>query len=199
MTVSVNDTTGYDLSGINLFPHQPDPVDQGAPGQPPLSDFLEDPFVKSKRAYRSRKAFPAKPAEGGLLGKMRDLNVGGVDLAGGRYKPKSRKLHVFTSLDVTVNFGGNNQGIFGDATVMNSPWEGYFARNYGRTVVNAATVAEQAPLRSGQAVLRRGHAGGDLSDSQAGGGQLRERPQGRGLSPEGRRRRAPARARSGRR
>ena len=64
VTVSVNDTTGYDLSGINLFPHQPDPVDQGAPGQPPLSDFLEDPFVKSKRAYRSRKAFPAKPAEG---------------------------------------------------------------------------------------------------------------------------------------
>jgi Peptidase family C25/Propeptide_C25 len=149
VTVSVNDTTGYDLSGINLFPHQPDPVDQGAPGQPPLSDFLEDPFVKSKRAYRSRKPFPAKPAEGGLLGKMRDLNVGGVDLAGGRYKPKSRKLHVFTSLDVTVNFGGNNQGIFGDATVMNSPWEGYFARSYGRTVVNAATVAEK--LRFGPA------------------------------------------------
>lgn len=142
VTVTVNGTTGYNLGGINLFPHQPDPVDQ-VPGQPPLSDFLEDPFVKSKRAYRSRKPFPAQPAEGALLGKMRDLNVGGVDLAGGRYNARSGKLHVFTSLDVTVNFGGNNQGTFGDGTVMNSPWEGYFARNYGRTVVNAATVAEK--------------------------------------------------------
>jgi Propeptide_C25/Peptidase family C25 len=149
VTVTVNDTTGYDLGGVNLFPHQPDPVDQGAPGQPPLADFLEDPFVKSKRAYRSRKPFPAQPAEGALLGKMRDLNVGGVDLAGGQYNARRGKLHVFTSLDVTVNFGGANQGTFGDATIMNSPWEGYFARNYGRTVVNAATVAKR--LRFGPA------------------------------------------------
>ena len=147
VTVTVNGTTGYDLGGVNLFPHQPDPVDQGALGQPPQSDFLEDPFVKSKRAYRSRRPFPAQPAEGALLGKMRDLNVGGVDVAGGQYTPKSGKLHVFTSLDVTVDFGGNNQGTFGDATVMNSPWEGYFARNYGRNLVNAATVAEK--LRAG--------------------------------------------------
>ena len=149
VSVSVNGTSGYDLGGVKLFPHQPDPVDQGAPGQPPLSDFLEDPFVKSKRAYRSRRPFPAQPADGALLGKMRDLNVGGVDIAGGRYTAKTGKLHVFTSLDVTVNFGGGNQGTFGDATILNSPWEGYFARNYGRTVVNAATVAEK--LRFGPA------------------------------------------------
>jgi hypothetical protein len=148
VTVIVNDTSGYDLGGVNLFPHQPDPVDQ-VPGQPPLSDFLEDPFVKSRRAYRSRKPFPAKPADGAALGRMRDLNIGGVDFAGGQHRAKSRKLHVFTSLDVTVNFGGENQGTFGDATVMNSPWEGYFARNYGRSVVNAATVAEK--LRFGPA------------------------------------------------
>ena len=35
-------------------------------------------------------------------------------MAGGQYTPKSGKLHVFTSLDVTVNFGGDNQGTFGD-------------------------------------------------------------------------------------
>ena len=149
VTVTVNGTTGYDLPGVNLFPHQPDPVDQAVPGQPPLSDFLEDPFVKSKRAYRSRRPFPAQAADGALLGKMRDLNVGGVDMAGGQYTPKSGKLHVFTAVDVTVNFGGGNQGTFGDGTVMNSPWEGYFSRNYGRTVVNAATVADR--LRFGPA------------------------------------------------
>jgi hypothetical protein len=56
---------------------------------------------------------------------------------------------VFTSIDVTVNFGGGNQGTFGDATVINSPWEAYFTRNYGRMVVNAATVADK--LRVGPA------------------------------------------------
>jgi hypothetical protein len=122
VTVIVNDTSGYDLGGVNLFPHQPDPVDQD-PGQPPRTDVLDDPFVKSRRAYRSRKPFPAKPADGAALGRMRDLNIGGVDFAGGQHRAKSRKLHVFTSLDVTVNFGGENQGTFGDATVMNSPWE----------------------------------------------------------------------------
>jgi hypothetical protein len=139
VSVTVNDTTGYDLRGVNLYPHQPDPVDQGPGSEPPPSTFLEDPFVKSKRAYRSRRAFPAKPADAGVLGKMRDLRIGDVDLAGGRYKPKRRKLHVFTSLEVTVNFGGGNQGSFGDARVIDSPWEGYFTRNYERVMVNAGT------------------------------------------------------------
>jgi len=144
VTLELNSTTGYDLPGVNLFPHQPDPVDAAPPtGAPPLSDFLEGPFVKSKRAYRSRKPFPAKPADAGVLGKMRDLRVGGVDLAGGQYRAKTRKLHVFTSLDVTVNFGGGNQGTFGDGTV-NSPWEAYFARNYGRMMVNAGTAISKS-------------------------------------------------------
>jgi hypothetical protein len=144
VSVKVNDSKGYDLGGVNLFPHQPDPVDAAPPpGAPPLSDFLEDPFVKSKRAYRSGKAFPAKPAGGGPLGNMRDLRIGGVDFTGAQYTPKKKKLHVFTSLDVTVDFGGANQGTFGDATVMNSPWEAYFQRNYGRMVVNAGTALDK--------------------------------------------------------
>ena len=54
-------------------------------------------------------------------------------MAGGQYTPKSGKLHVFTSLDVTVNFGGNNQGTFGDATVMNSPWKAHWRATTGAT------------------------------------------------------------------
>jgi hypothetical protein len=137
VSVTVNRASGYDLDGVDLYPHQPDPVDRRLPGEPPASTFLEDPFVKSKRAYRSRKSFPAKAADADVLGKMRDLRIGGVELAGARYKPKSRKLHVYTSIDVTVNFGGGNQGTFGDGTQIGSPWEAYFARNYGRLVVNA--------------------------------------------------------------
>ena len=146
VSVRVNDASGYALTGVNLYPHQPDPVDQTAPGQPPLSDFLEDPFVKSRRAYRSGKLFPRSRADAALLGRMRDLNIGGVDVTGGQYSAKTGKLLVFTSLDVTVNFGGGNRGTFGDGTLMNSPWEAYFARNYGRVVVNAATLAERLHL-----------------------------------------------------
>jgi hypothetical protein len=141
VSVTLNDTTGYDLDGVNLYPHQPDPVDQGPDGEPPASTFMENPFVKSRRAYRSRRASPSKVAGGDVLGKMRDLRIGDVDLAGGQYKPRSKKLHVFTSIDVTVNFGGDNRGSFGDASVMNSPWEGYFARNYDRMLVNAGTAS----------------------------------------------------------
>ena len=143
VSVTVNDTDGYDLAGITLFPHQPEPVDQRVPGQPPISDFLEDPFVKSKRAYRSNRRSPRRPADVALLGNMRDLRIGGVEVTGGQYKARRGKLHVFTSIDVTVNFGGGNQGTFGDATVMNSPWEAYFTRNYGRLIVNGTTVADK--------------------------------------------------------
>ena len=149
VSVTVNDTDGYDLTGITLYPHQPEPVDQRVPGQPPISDFLEDPFVKSKRAYRSNRRLPAKPADAALLGNMRDLRIGGVEVSGGQYKARRGKLHVFTSIDVTVNFGGANQGTFGDATMMNSPWEAYFTRNYGRVVVNGATISDK--LRVGPA------------------------------------------------
>jgi hypothetical protein len=143
VSVKVNDSKGYDLGGVNLFPHQPDPVDAAPTDPPPVSEFLEGPFVKSKRAYRSRRAFPAKPADGEALGNMRDLRIGGVNFTGGQYTPRKKKLHVFTSLDVTVDFGGANQGVFGDGTAMNSPWEGYFRRNYGRMVVNAGTALDK--------------------------------------------------------
>ena len=36
VSVTVNDTDGYDLAGITLYPHQPEPVDQRVPGQPPI-------------------------------------------------------------------------------------------------------------------------------------------------------------------
>ena len=189
VSVTVNDTDGYDLTGITLYPHQPEPVDQRVPGQPPISDFLEDPFVKSKRAYRSNRRLPAKPADAALLGNMRDLRIGGVEVSGGQYKARRGKLHVFTSIDVTVNFGGANQGTFGDATVMNSPWEAYFTRNYGRVVVNGATISDKLRVGPAKPWVQEGHAGGDLPHAQACGGQLRERAQGGRLPPtRGRRR-----------
>jgi hypothetical protein len=142
VSVKVNGATGYDLDGVNLYPHQPDPVDAGPPpaDAPPESTFLEGPFVKSGRAYRSKRAFPSRVAKTQAIGKLRDLRVGGVDTAGGTYRPKSKKLHVFTSLDVTVRFGGANKGTFGPARRINSPWESFFKQEYAATFVNWGTV-----------------------------------------------------------
>jgi hypothetical protein len=54
VSVRVNETKGYNLDDVDLYPHQPAAVDDlppAAPGAPPESDFLEGPFVKSRSAY----------------------------------------------------------------------------------------------------------------------------------------------------
>src|SRR3954470_7840057 len=137
----VNGTQGYDLHGVNLFPHQEPPVDAAAPpGAPPLTDFLEGPFQIDRKVYRSGKRVPRKPASAGDLGKLRDLRIGGVDLTGAQYKPKTDTLHVFTSVDVTVKFGGGNSGKFGKAPDFKGPWNARFAHDYGALVKNEAAV-----------------------------------------------------------
>ena len=140
VSVKVNGATGYDLGGVNLMPHQPEPVDQDlppiGPGGPSRSDFQADPFVKSGRAYKSNRPFPARPAAAKVLGKMRDLRAGGVDTNGGAYRARSKRLRVYTSIDLTVNFGGDNKGKFASARRISSPWESFFKGDYARTFVN---------------------------------------------------------------
>jgi hypothetical protein len=140
VAVSVIDTDGFDVPGVSLYPHQPDPVDQDPTARPPFSTFQEDPFVLSRRTYRARRSFPSKVAGAELLGNMRDLRIGGLDLVAARYRPDLKRLHVFTSIDVSVEFGGANEGVFGDGTKLGSPWEAHFARNYDRVIENAAAV-----------------------------------------------------------
>lgn len=147
VSVKVDATRGFDMEGINLMPHQPEPVDQApptpgtpdVPGAPDHSEFLAGPFVKSRVAYRSRRATP-RTATGKFLGNMRNLRVGGVDIAGARYRPRSKALHVHTSVDVTVRFGGDNKGTFANARKLKSVWETRFLSTYERTLDNWATV-----------------------------------------------------------
>jgi hypothetical protein len=137
--VQVNSTQGYDLPGVDLYPHQPSSVDAPiAPvaGAPDESAFLNPPFEINRKTYRSSRKFPAKQADGSALGMMRDLRIGGVDVAGGQYKPSTGKLHVFTAIDVTVKFKGKNSGKFGDSTDFNNTWDTYFTRNYQAVVTN---------------------------------------------------------------
>lgn len=150
VNVTINGSQGYDVDGVNLFPHQEEPVDlpNEGPGGPDPETFLDPPFSKDSKAYKSRKKFPAKPSTGGAIGNMRDLRVGGVDFAGAQFKPKSGKLHVFTSIDVTVNFGGASTGKFGDKRDFTGQWNSRFQQTYKGMIDNYPAVVEN--LDSGQ-------------------------------------------------
>jgi Peptidase family C25/Propeptide_C25 len=150
VALKVNGTQGYDLPGVNLFPHQRSAVDQAPQPFPDIGTFLNPPFRLDSKRYKSNARFPRRPANAAALGTFRDLRVGGVDFAGGQYRPRSDTLHVFTSIDVTVTFGGANKGSFGDSATFNSPWNARFAHNYGTLVDNGATIRDH--LRPGPAL-----------------------------------------------
>ena len=142
--MTVNGSQGYDLEGVNLFPHQEESFDLPGPLPPQAGDpetFADPPFSKDGKAYKSNAKFPAKPSDAGGLGSMRGVAIGGVDFAGGQYQPKKGKLHVFTSIDVTVNFGGGNTGKFGDGSDLGGRWNSWFQQNYKMLLDNYGTVA----------------------------------------------------------
>src|SRR5207302_5164260 len=131
VSVTVDKTQGYDLPAVNLYPEQPQPIDIQPP--PPNGVFVNRPFKVDRGAYAVNKPFPAHPADAAPLGSMRDLPIGGVDTTGGQYFPKSRRLHVFTSITYTVHFGGANQGNFGDGRLGN-PWSAPVNGNYAALI-----------------------------------------------------------------
>ena len=186
LALRVEQSAGYTLKGVNLFPHQPEPVDGAPPDLPDKSLFRNEPFVKSSRAYRSRSPFPSKLSHAKLLGNMRELRMGGVDVVGGQYRPRLRNLRVLTSIDVTVRFRG------GEGNVRRRP-----SRELALGGLLAAQLRGQRPeLGRGEGLprprrpradlLRRGPARGDHSRAAAGREHVRERASGRRLRDEGR-------------
>src|SRR3954469_12165534 len=73
--VTVNGSQGYDLQGVNLYPHQPSPKDiPNLPsGAPDPSTFETPAFVKDSKAYDSNKKFPAKATDEAELGDTRGV------------------------------------------------------------------------------------------------------------------------------
>jgi peptidase C25-like protein len=140
--LDVSNVKGYTIPAVQLYPLQEQPVDQRPPTpKPPIDTFVEPPFEINGKAYNSNAKFPSAPVDGGALGAMRDIATGAVSAAGGQYQPKSNKLKVFTSIDVTVNFGGDNKGTFGGSDLL-SPWNNAFVDDYA-TLVNFKTVRDR--------------------------------------------------------
>ena len=108
MKVDATNSTSYTLDGVDVFPAQREPMDQGAPfDQPPYST---PPFLVDSGEYRQRGNVPAAPAGGGILGQSRDVTLGSLEIPAAQYNPAAKRLKVLTSVDVQVSFeGGSHQ------------------------------------------------------------------------------------------
>ena len=107
MRVRVNDTDKLVIEGVDVYPIQPDPVDQDT--EPPnffKAPYADRPFQLNRAAYNRDRAVPAKPADADFLGAMRDINLGALQIPTAQYNPDSKKLTLLKSVDVTVRFAG---------------------------------------------------------------------------------------------
>jgi Peptidase family C25/Propeptide_C25 len=134
MKVSVNDVDKILVDGVDVFPVQPDPVDQDtAPPNFLKGPFVDRPFELNEKAYAKNGVVPAKPADADSLGTVRDLNVGGLQIPTAQYNAKSKKLVLLKSVDVTVGFAGGPHTF---SEELGNPWE-QFQRGLAETFLNA--------------------------------------------------------------
>ena len=124
LRVKATGTESYTLDGVDVYPVQPETVDQ-APGLAPKPNFLAGPFSggafkQDRKAYARNAFFPAAPAAGKALGDARDLHIGGLSIPAAQVNPRTGKLKVLTQVDVDVTFTGGTK-TFSDA--LGSPWE----------------------------------------------------------------------------
>lgn len=139
MSVRVSNVRGYTLDGIELFPKQEPAVDQELPPDfPSPGTFADKPFRIDRGAYRSRNAIPRRLAFATLLGQMRDLRVGAVQVPGAQYDPRRRRARIFTSMDLTVTF--RKPGGWLPKRVRTAQ-EAPFRRLYRSSLANYGTVA----------------------------------------------------------
>ena len=96
LDVKATKTTSYSLDGVEVYPVQPDSVDQ-SPGLTPkpnfgAAPFAAAPFTVNQGAYAQDGNVPAAPAFGKKLGQARDMNIAGVQVPATQYNPKTDKL-----------------------------------------------------------------------------------------------------------
>ena len=139
MSVKVSNARGYTLDSIDLFPKQDQAVDQELPQDfLPPETFADKPFKIDRSAYRGRGAIPRRLAFARMLGQMRDLRIGAVQVPGAQYDPRLRRARIFTSMDVTVTF--RRAGGWLPKRVRTAQEEP-FRRLYGTALANYRTVA----------------------------------------------------------
>jgi hypothetical protein len=140
--VKATSTESYSLDDVEVFPNQPEPVDQSPGGvltpKPNFGTgpFSDAPFAFNAKSYATDAEVPAAPAFGKALGQARDLNIGGLHFPAAQYNPKTDQLDVLTHVDVDVTFAGGSHTF---AAAIGSPWETAQFRILG-SLLNAGVV-----------------------------------------------------------
>ncbi|MBI5716868.1 MAG: hypothetical protein HZC37_04180 [Burkholderiales bacterium] len=101
---------------LNLYPFQPQPVDQAREEEreedrPSPETFMDKPFAKDEKAYATDAFSPAEPCAARLIGSMRDLHIVQVQCTAGQYNPVTNELRMFESVQFDVRFRGG-EGVF---------------------------------------------------------------------------------------
>jgi hypothetical protein len=139
VSVRVSNARGYTLDGIELFPKQPPAVDQELPPDfPSAGTFADKPFRIDRGAYRGSGAIPRRLAFATVLGEMRDLRIGAVQVPGAQYDPRAHRARIFTSMDLTVTFRKARGWL---PKRVRTAQEAPFRRLYGSSLANYRTVA----------------------------------------------------------
>ena len=151
VAVTSGATESYEIEGVDVYPTQPEPVDQGL-NNPPRPDFLKPPFAQPPfqidgAAYKNDSLVPAAAAGGGVLGQARDVTIGGLQIPAAQYDAADRKLKVINTVDVKVTFEGGPK-TFSDE--LGSPWE-QSQRAFATSLLNAAVLGPGSSSSRGAA------------------------------------------------
>src|SRR3954452_18212131 len=120
LKVEATDKSSYKLDGVDVFPAQPQPADAGPQIDITKPPYATPPFLVDRADYRKRGNPPADAAAGTILGQSRDITLANLQVAAAQYDAADKRLTVFNSMTVTVQFEGGSHK-FSD--LLASPWE----------------------------------------------------------------------------
>jgi len=106
----------------DLYPSQPPAMDAD-------SEFADPPYAFDQQAYSTNANFPLEPVSIIPVGKMRDLNLALLVIAGGQYNPVTRKLTIFKQVDADVIFQGGTGAFL--PNYSNNPFEPDIRKMHG--------------------------------------------------------------------
>ena len=123
MTVRAASVQSYTVDGVNVFPAQPQPLDQApttltSPPSFKAPPFSTPPFDFNQKAYNTKGMVPAAPADGVVLGQSRDVTIGSLQIPAAQYDPVTDKLKVLAVGRRAIAFNGGDKSF---NPIINSP------------------------------------------------------------------------------
>ena len=156
MTVRAASVQSYTVDGVNVFPAQPQPLDQApttltSPPSFKAPPFSTPPFDFNQKAYNTKGMVPGAPADGVVLGQSRDVTIGSLRIPTAQYDPVTDKLKVLLSVNVSIAFNG---GVKSFNPIINSPYE-TAEHHLTSTLLNSTLIDRFRDPISGSHAVRR--------------------------------------------